>query len=398
MSSSSQRAAPSRSSPTGGLGRFLVGVLSAFGGFLAMGWLLISALDSSEQKYGTVELDVVSAVHDYLGRAGDYSGPPRVVYLGDSLSMPSQGRSITKKLGRILADRHMGDAEPPGVVNVSAPGLTAFSHYFLSEKLAGLGADRFIVGINLGWFSRGQHAQQPSMVGLLPASRWPEVFALPLRSLGISADEIITSRALMHSGLLETWRSLQREQVRLRHAVRRAASSLLRALGLPNDQSYPRRIKAYHHRSRTRAGRPTEAGARKRLARILAGLPADDPNLAVLDALVGRLRASGARVLLVVPPTNVEALNELGVYNREGVQASMARIRDVAARNDADFLDLHALLPDAAFRDANDHLASRSKSRPTHRIASQLVLWAENQPDWDRLRPDPDVLGNPAAR
>lgn len=56
----------------------------------------------------------------------------------------------------------------------------------------------------------------------------------------------------------------------------------------------------------------------------------------------------------------------------------------------------HALLPDAAFRDATGHLDHRPPLKPQAHIAAQMVLWSEGRENWDQLLPEPAAPGHPA--
>ncbi len=376
------------------------GITGVLVGFFALGWAILWGLDQTGQRYSQVELDVTAAVRGLLRKQAKYDGPPRLVYLGDSLSADDLAglRGLKSTPGEL---RHMlrlraGKTPSTAVFNLSLPGLTAFSHYLASENLTRLNADRFIISVNPGWFSRGAILQQPSLAGLLPTSRWPEATRLPLHAIGLSADGLVLSHALMSWGYTKTWRDLQREQVRVQAARNRAAKTLQVALG-DRRADYAQRINRHRVRQEQNGNRPTREGAERRWGPMLRGLPEDDPNLQVLDALVKRLRATGARVLLVATPTNVDVLEELGVYDRDGMQTSLNRIRDIATRNGADFLDVHDLLPDAAFRDAKDHLDLGSKMRPSRILAAEMVLWSEgNVESWNRVRPEPPSIGRPA--
>lgn len=365
----------------------IVASLFTLAGFLGIGALLIWGLDAAEEPYRKVELDLVRQLDRKLTLLGRYDGPPRLAYLGDSLSMPTNGKPAPAELAQILRKRA---GAPPGsstLINFSSAGLTSFSHYFISERLAGLGVDRFIIATNLGWFSRKRFAQQPALAGMLPANRWPEAATLPLHEIGLSADEVVLSNAWLQTGLFNIPWQIQREQVRFRNAVDRAGHRLQHAVGHARGARYQRRVTQYRTHRIYDGKRPTYIGAVDRWGAVLEGLAPDDPNLLVLDALVRRLRATGARVLVMVPPTNVEIMTKLDLAPGDGFQTSLDRIRDVATQHGADFLDLHDLLPDSAFRDPTDHLNFRARPLPARLIAQQLILWSEGADEWDRRRP-----------
>jgi hypothetical protein len=106
---------------------------------------------------------------------------------------------------------------------------------------------------------------------------------------------------------------------------------------------------------------------------LLAGLAPGDPGLAVLDALLARLEQSGVAAVAYLAPTNVEHLASLGLYSPRGPARSAARIDAVARRRGASFLDLHALLPDAAFHDHLDHLVQGVPGEGSGAVAAALA-------------------------
>ena len=84
-------------------------------------------------------------------------------------------------------------------------------------------------------------------------------------------------------------------------------------------------------------------------------------------------------MLVFVQPINHEHLTKIGVYDKARIDASTEQIREVADRQNASFLDLHALLPDAAFRDSGNHLAYRDPTKPAEQVAKKLQPWLEDE-------------------
>lgn len=282
--------------------------------------------------------------------------------------------------------------QPVGrLANISAPGLTAYSHYFMSEGLAGFKGERYILSVNPGWFTRNPQGEHPVLAGLLPMTRWPEATSLPLEAVGLSADGILTSHALMSLGLMDTWAWVQREQVRFERGLRKLEVWLQRRVGRPRMAPHARIAQALLQR-RVLDKRPTHAGAIERWGPMLDGLHEDNPTLQMMEAVVRRLRETGAPVLVIVPPTNVDALRRLGLYQNSAYPESLDQIRAAAERGGAEFLDLHDLLGDRAFKDPTDHLALRQKPSATVTVAQQLVLWTLGAPDWHLRFPVPPRL------
>jgi hypothetical protein len=78
-------------------------------------------------------------------------------------------------------------------------------------------------------------------------------------------------------------------------------------------------------------------------------------------------------VVLYVAPLNVEHLERVRVYDAAGAARAVARVHDVAEGLGAGFLDLHALLPDSAFADHNDHLHVEGPVDGASMVARRLL-------------------------
>lgn len=109
------------------------------------------------------------------------------------------------------------------------------------------------------------------------------------------------------------------------------------------------------------------------MGEALDGAGSDHFALVMLDALLGRFAKANIPALVFVPPHNVEQLDKLGILNREGLDRTLAGIAEVARRNDARFIDLHARFPDAAFRDYLDHFVDEPGQEGSRLIAEELA-------------------------
>ncbi len=340
-------------------------------------WGLLAAAKRAKLPYITVSLRVIPWLDARLPplrakRPHEY----RVLFLGDSLAIDGRppDTSIPVRLGQNLAD-----ARPAGLavelVAYTGPALGLFSHYFLSQRVIDREPDQIVLAVNLRSFSKRWRAdERPQLAGWLPAERWPEALALPLHAVGVSADRLFFYRALVVLGAFDAWYRLQREQVRLTNAYWSAARWLQAAARGEDGLKFRLVHKlAELKRDKTSAFRATPYATHTLLGPALRGLAPDDPALEVLDALLRRFEEAGIAVLVYVAPINVEHLSSIGAYDPQGMARTSARIEAVSRRRGAAFLDLHDLLPDAAFADHLDHLVQDVEPEASGAVADRLA-------------------------
>lgn len=325
--------------------------------FPLTGVLVVRLLDAVGEPYRPVALEGGIRTERQLGKAARApAGQRRVFLLGDSLvfDMTPRPRSIPDNLAALLAAR----SGPRHYVRaVASPGTGAFSHYFLADRVLAARPDLVVLSVNLRWFSpvwRG--IDPPTLAGWLPTRRWPEALGLPLEATGVSADRLAFYRVLVASGALPAWYRLQREQLRVQGAWQAAARRLQALSGMPEGLAYEVEHGRRALARRAVRGRSTATHAVETFAPVFAGIEADSPTVRALETLLARYRDAGVDVIVYVAPINVEYLKRLGVYDARGAADAIAFLEGLARRQGARFLDLHALLPDAAFADQNDHL------------------------------------------
>jgi hypothetical protein len=357
---------------------------AAFGAsFAATGALVGWALDRAGIGYAQTRLDTVQVLARLTAPRPDAGRTRRVLFLGDSLSMDTHppDRSVPAQLAALLAQPSGRDA-PIELQRIVASALTPLSHFFLSGRLVGLDPDQVVVEVNLWTFSPSWiRMERPEIAGLLPASRWPAAAALPLGAAGLSADRLVTYRALVAAGALDAWARLQREQVRVVRALDALGEWLQARVPLAGGIGHRK-----HHDSAKmvrnmtwgpRGNRVTAEVARGSLAPVLAGLREDNATLLALESLLADFERARIPALVYVAPLNVEQLRGIGVMDDDGLRRSLDRLRDACERRGARFLDLHDLLEDAAFSDYLDHLhhdpeGPDGAARIAGRIAEQL--------------------------
>jgi hypothetical protein len=342
--------------------------------FALTGGSVLGALDAAGVTYGQVDLGAGLGLSRTVERIAAKPARPRILFLGDSLVMDlaPPDRSVPARLRTLLkAEDTLSGAQ---LRRLAAPGMGGFSHYLFSEAFAALEPDLVVLSVNLRWFSRAWNRNERGvLVGWLPVGRWPEAASLPLHEVGVTADSALLMRALVASGAVSGWYRLRREQVRVVHGRERLEERLEACLGQRPGAGY-RELHAAAERKRLGSRRRmTPDSAERLLGEVFRGMDPDGPMLKALGLLITRLRAAGARCLVYVAPLNVEHLRRIGVYDAGGVARSIARIEAVVRRHGGSFLDLHALLADAAFKDFSDHLELGAGHDASTRVARALL-------------------------
>jgi hypothetical protein len=330
-----------------------------------MAWLVPQALFDAARGSGAaappVPLDVLD-IFDPFER-GRRNG---VVFLGDSIvvSYP-KGRRVPERLQQLFGPRRR-------IQSLAAPGMAAFDLYFISELVVDLAPEAVVVPFNLASFSeewRGTFSR-PQLAGWLPASQLPRALRLPLDWIGLTADRLASYQLVVALGQGARWHELTREQAR----VGAALAVLRRGLGKSHKRfEYAR----FEHLSKVMVDgsgqRFSRAGALRRMGPALAGVAPDHPVLRALRAALARFREAGLPVLVYSTPANVEHLRTLG-FESEGLARTLASLREVAEREGAHFVDRHALLPDAGFRDAAGHFATGPASPDGPMLLARSLL------------------------
>jgi hypothetical protein len=349
-------------------------------------WGLLAAAERADLPYGTVPLHVIPWLDERLPpMRAKRPSEHRVLFLGDSLAIDRKGpdTSIPARLAQNLANARPGGLAVE-LVAYTGPAFGLFSHYFLSQLVIDREPDQIVLAVNLRSFSKRWRADERSqLAGWLPMERWPEALALPLHAVEVSADRLFFYRALVALGAFDAWHWLQRQQVRLAYAYWSAARWLQTTARVEKGLAFRMLHKqAELRRDKTSALRATPYAARTLLGPALQGLALDDPALEALDVLLRRFEEAGIAVLVYVAPINVEHLSSIGAYDPQALARTSARIEAVSQRRGATFLDLHDLLPDAAFADHLDHLVQDVEPEGSRTVADRLApLVAEHVRD-----------------
>jgi hypothetical protein len=305
-----------------------------------------------------------------------------VVFFGDSLSMSADfkfaGRSVAWLLEAKLekADRTLETSTEAGVrvIPVLFSLLSQHSLYYMSDRIAELQPDLVVIEFNLYNFSSfWENRDRKILAAMLDLSRFPQLLALPTSPASQATDQWIYDRVLFRNGFLSEWEEVQRAQARALEALWILADRIQESVVSPkqNVRSLNRILELKENNQS--ANRATESYARKLLGRALTGVSRNHAALRMLDATLRRFREDGIRMLVFVPPYNVDHLGSLGVLEGARIEESIAQVRSVAEQGGAQFLDVHDLLPDHYFRDSMDHLTETKNANGHERLAQRLA-------------------------
>ena len=283
---------------------------------------------------------------------------PLAVMIGDSTVLHDYLRpEVRKDVGRALA-RRLTDLEPrPRVRTVASPGLTAASAYWLAPDLIQARPQVVIVTANLAMLSDWWSYGVPELIRWFPADRLARPLFLPIQAEGLTADGYLLRLAAGRLVPLEAERWLAHERAR----VRRSRLALERALLGEHAAELPL-VSARQTRRIHFQGEDRYAGA-------LRGVATDHPHLGMLTALIDEFERHGVPVVVYVPP-----VSPAHFADPTNLSARLARSIDAirTASRGAAFLDLHAALPESAFRDWQDHYTTDGDQSGMDQLAALL--------------------------
>jgi len=308
-------------------------------------------------------------------------GRDEVFFLGDStvIAYPG-GHSIPKRLGERVEKLARGKPKIR-VRPVGAMGFGPFDYYLFADEIVRSRPDQIVVPFNLASLAESwDRSPRRELAGWVASDRILELLTLPIHVIGLSADQVLYYGALVRAGAVDPWYRLTVEQARVGRAWR-AVTDAVRFTD-ENPSEIFRMERAYHGASRSillNSDRFNAASSLYFFGAALGGVATDDPKLRALDGTLRRFRQARIATLVYVVPLNVEHLQRVGVLNESGLAETLASIERVVRENGGRFVDLHALLPDAGFRDAFGHFTADEAIDGPARVAARLAPWVVEQ-------------------
>lgn len=329
--------------------------------FLFVGHSILRAVDATGADIGSPSIDLALELRAKvlnIETLRSRSDEPIVVVLGDSTVLNDYKRlEVRKDVGRALA-RRLGDLTPrPRVRTVATPGLSPASAYWLAPAILETRPAAVLIPANLALLSDWWQYPVPELVRWYPAEHFWQPLVLPIYADGLSADSYLVRwlgaklLSFEHEKQFSHWRARIR---RSRIALERNWLGTRAVEGALMSQRQTRR---------------THFQGEERYSGALRGVSADHPQLRMLSALVSEFVEAGVPVIVYVPPVSTGYFKD--GRNLEGRFArSLDAVREAAAR--ATFLDLHAALPESAFRDWQDHYTTDGDESGMDQLAAIL--------------------------
>jgi hypothetical protein len=307
----------------------------------------------------------------------------QVVLIGDSTLLAAAGMKAPSRqtLAPRIVEALRKYGEPGQRIELKTlrvPGLGPAGMYLVAQEIIDLKPDRVVMSLNLRSFSidsmRGFSYAESA--GWLASSQLLEALSLPLFHGGLTADRLLFYRALVTCGAERSWpvvRRLQGRAFKLRERLATDADALF-ASHATADMQFELGIARWIRLTTEvdKLPRMSKSAAARSLAPLLRGLSSEHPTLRILAAVVARFRRAQIPIMVYTAPINVEHMRHLGLPMQE-VERSLHTVAKVVQREGGEFVDLHDVLPERAFRDSGDHFTFEGQPNGTFRLASRVA-------------------------
>jgi len=338
-------------------------LLVTIGSFLAFLWFVRDRLRSIGAENIFIDSHVLPEIAQWQGNVQPDTF--RVAVLGDSVLPCADPRQlppgstpddIGQEVGAMLAERGIANQ----VVTVTHPAFRAIHFYYLLARVLGGSPDAVVIEINPRSFSDEWARASSSRFGNLSRE-------LGLREALRIRDELAAENVTLTDPLVYRFED-RAGMLWLADGIREGGRRLLQAVGEATNE---------------RLGLDSAAGrSAARESRFGAGLVrrqygADwthHPMAGVLSELLLRLHAAGVRPLFYVTPINVQRIDQLGLTTELSLDSRLDALRSRVGAGPTEWLDLHALLPSAQFRDWTEHIREPGCRGVARAIADHLAL------------------------
>jgi len=304
-----------------------------------------------------------------------------VLFMGDSTVMAyPPGHTLFEYLQREF-DTHAMDGLPAREVrvhSVAAQGMTPGNYYLALDNIIKAKPDLVAITINLGVVRSylPPVLRRPELAGWMRARRLPRaLFRLPLHHYGVTADQLLLHQFFVRENFADDWFRQRREQARVGHLREEFENYVAERTGCnvePAMRAGRKNLKMRRQTLPEDSRRFNSRRAQDFFGLSMRGLDADHFTMVVMEAMLEELEEAGIRAFLYVVPTNIDHLRRVGVYDEAGLAKTLATFEAAARHHEADFADFHALLSDAAFRDAFGHLYHEEPWDGPQRLAREM--------------------------
>ena len=286
----------------------------------------------------------------------------RIAYLGDStVYSPVPRNSLPHLLEAALRGRFR-DRMPVEVRSLAYPALGIISQYLIADRIVEAEPDLILWQTSFTHFSDmwRLYDLRSAFAGWVDLERLPELVGMPIESGGLTVDRLLLYQGMVAMRGVGAWSALRGEQSRVQKLRGHLERWVSRHTGVRSEELFRRagmrELRKRNEHTRDGRRRFTAKIELSRQGDALTGLDPDDLVLQMLSRTLDLFRRSGIPVIVYLSPMNIENLAAVGLSNEEEMARSVGLVREVVESNGARFLDLHALFPDAYFRDAQGHL------------------------------------------
>ena len=313
------------------------------------------ALEQVESEPVSAPVGIAAVVERIVNRMSAFEkhAPafPKIAFLGDSTAVSYDSRDWVTTVLRHGLQRRIPKARAK-VFAFTFSGMHPSEYYYLSSSISEGSPDAAVIVFNLASFDRSwiggtSHGQ---LAGWVAPGMIPEMLFMPLHWMGISLDELLLYVITVQLGLGDFWIGAAEKQEKLRELY----DDWTESFGKPPEVILGVQVRKVWNLS-SKPHRPTPYYVRQRWGDALDGVDPDHPILSIYGSTVEKYRALDIPVWVYITPINLEYFDTLQMLDREGLDHTIASIRQVVEANGAQLIDLHDLLPDAGFRDATGH-------------------------------------------
>jgi hypothetical protein len=375
-----------------------------FGGLIFVFFLISSAvgvtrgafvlLDPVAARPGQIPIGVMDKLLVNMGaleRVRGRSDLTRVAVLGDStVDAYPKGEKVPDRLRRAL-NRSPRRNMSVLVANLAYPALGPASYYLLADRIAAVQPDLIVWEVSLTHASERwrRSLSRPELAGWMSLARFPEIFAMPIDDIGLTADKFFLYQLIVKSGNAEAWRDFLIELSRM-DKLREIFEQWLQPERYPPPESRFRFVSALTFlNSKRQEGSPdryNREGEINHFGSVLEGIGSDHPTIRYIAATIRYFSERGILVLAYLNPVNIEHLKSVGVIDNLAFERTLEAYRLAVLDNGGLYLDLHDRFPDSHFGDMNGHFRHDGEVKAQIELAEILADYIDRKRLLDEKR------------
>jgi hypothetical protein len=383
-----------RAFPTRFLWRSFAFILT-FGVSAGLSWWAVERVVPFLPARSSMTLDVLDVLRNFQDDFLHDHGHRRIALLGDSMLVGPPGSVPLPDRVESVANHRRREARHIRIHTLSWPAWGVIGEYCLADEILRTHPDLIVLELNLRGLQLGPLGPfaYSELAGWIRSSRLLETSLLPLSDAGITLNRLLLYQLLVASHHENAWVGLLDRQARLLHLRGVLEDWVERKTGVTTVAARQLSAGAYAYRRLLVPGklRAQRAQIEAMLGAVLGGIDTHNGRLEVLEALLRTFRRADIPVFVWVSPVNVQHMRSLGL-SMDGLDKSLEVVRVLVEQTGAHFLDLHAALPDSAFRDSGDHYTLDGEPNGAAILASRLA------PAIQRAAPAPPAsAGGPAS-